>query len=251
MTLPLARRIGCDDVTTLNAASASFPGDVVRLWPGMVGIVLGTQNIASGDPASYAVEGKWELPSASGTTAIVGAPAFWDTATSLVVASQPTAGFYIGRFIKAKTSGQTVVSIELNAQHLSGTGLGDVITIRRRCTVAEVNAGVALLPAIPGLRYRMVDCMAIAVGGAAGAVTTVDILGTQSAASVKLAAFAQANLTQSTVLRPGATGTAVLADGASFVSNDANTGITVNKTGSNVTTATHIDISFSFAREAA
>lgn len=126
------------------------------------------------------------------------------------------------------------------------TAATSVQTIRRRCTIAEVNAGVTLLAAVAGRKYQMVDCQAIAIGGAAAAVTTVDILATQSAASVKLAAFAQASLTQSTVLRPGIAGTAVLADGASFVPNDVNTAITIGKTGSNVTTATHIDITFSY-----
>ncbi len=122
---------------------------------------------------------------------------------------------------------------------------------RLRATIAEVNAGVELLPALPGYKYRMVDVQAISVGGAAAAVTTVDVLGTQSASGVKLAAFAQAQLTQNTVLRPGITGCAVLAGGASFVACDANTAVTIGKTGDPVTTATHIDVQFSYVLEAA
>lgn len=121
-------------------------------------------------------------------------------------------------------------------------------TIRRRFTIAEVNAGATLLAALAGAAYRMVDVQAVAVGGAAGAVTTVDVLGTQTTAK-KLAAFGQAELTQSTVLRPGISGCTVLADGASFAACDANTAITVGKTGSNVTTATHIDIAFTYVIE--
>ena len=126
-----------------------------------------------------------------------------------------------------------------------------VQTVRTRFTVAQVNAGATLLAAKAGYKYRMVDVIGIAVGGAAGAVTTVDVLGTQSSSGVKLAAFAQASMTQSTVLRPGFSGTTVLADGASFVACDANTAITVGKTGASVTTATHIDILFSYVLEAA
>ena len=91
----------------------------------------------------------------------------------------------------------------------------------------------------------MVNCKAIAVGGAAGAVTTVDVLATLSTGR-KLVAFAQANLTQSTVLTAGGTGAAVLADGASYTANDAGTAVTVGKTGSDVTTATHIDVVFDY-----
>jgi len=120
--------------------------------------------------------------------------------------------------------------------------------VRTRFTIAQVNAGATLLPAIAGKGYRMVSCDAIAVGGAAGAVTTVDVLATLTT-SRKLVSFAQASLTQSTVLKDGGTGAAVLADGASYTLNDANTAITVGVTGSPITTATNIDFVFSYTIE--
>lgn len=122
-------------------------------------------------------------------------------------------------------------------------------TLRTRFTISEVNAGATILAAVSGLKYRLLDCFVIAVGGAVGAVTTVDVLGTQST-SQKLVAFAQASLTQSTLLRAGASGAAILADGASFVQNDANTAITIGKTGATITTATHIDVVLTYALEA-
>lgn len=125
---------------------------------------------------------------------------------------------------------------------------GGVLNVRKRFTVAEVNAGAELVPAVAGKSIRMVTCKAIAVGGNATAVTTVDVLGTLST-SRKLVAFAQANLTRSTVLTDGGTGGTVLADGASYTANDAGTAITVNKTGSNVATATHIDVIFDYVLE--
>lgn len=128
---------------------------------------------------------------------------------------------------------------------------GVLYQIRTRFTIAQVNAGATLLSALSGFKYRMVDCSAISVGGAAGAVTTVDVLGTQSASGVKLVAFAQTSLTQSAELRAGDSGATILADGASYVACDANTAITVGITGSSITTATHIDIIFSYAVDAA
>jgi hypothetical protein len=125
---------------------------------------------------------------------------------------------------------------------------GGVLNVRTRFTVAEVNAGATLLAAVPTIKYRMINCAAIAIGGNASAVTTVDILGTVTNPR-KLVAFAQAQLTQSTYLQPGVTGAAVLADGASFTVNDANTAITISKTGDPVATATHIDVIFSYVRE--
>lgn len=123
--------------------------------------------------------------------------------------------------------------------------------IRTRFTIAQVNAGATLLAALPGYKYRMVGCNAIAIGGAAGAVTTVDVLGTQATSSVKLVAYAQASLTQSAVLKDGGTGAAVLADGASYAACDTNKAITVGKTGSSVTTATHVDVLFEYVIEVA
>ncbi len=126
---------------------------------------------------------------------------------------------------------------------------GGVFEQRFHVAIADVNAGLTLLAALAGYKYRLLDAYAIAIGGAAGAVTTVDILGTQAASGVKLVAFAQANLTQSTVVRAGATGGTVLADGASFAINDVNTAITVGKTGASVTTSTFIDIVLTYAIE--
>lgn len=122
--------------------------------------------------------------------------------------------------------------------------------VRTRFTIAQVNAGATLLAAIPGAQIRMVGARIISVGGAAAAVTTVDILATQATSSVKLVAFAQASLTQSALLSAGGTGAAILADGASFVANDVNTAITINITGSAVTTATNFDVLFTYTVEA-
>jgi hypothetical protein len=123
--------------------------------------------------------------------------------------------------------------------------------IRTRFTIAQINAGVTLLAALPGYRYRLVDAAAIAIGGNVGATTGVDLTATLSTAR-KLVAFKTAGLTQSTMLRAGtATNGVLLADGASFTANDANTAITVIKDGSDLTTATHVDLLVQYVIEAA
>jgi hypothetical protein len=114
-------------------------------------------------------------------------------------------------------------------------------TFRTRVTTAQVNAGFTLLPALPGVRWRLLNGFMIAIGGAASGATTVDLLGVQSAASAKLVAAAVAGLTQSAVLRFGAANSTVLADGASFVQCDANQPISANKTGGSLATSTAID----------
>ena len=141
------------------------------------------------------------------------------------------------------------INLEADTATITQLNVTDsVLSTRKRFTIAQVNAGATLVAAVAGKSIRMVNCKAIAVGGAAGAVTTVDVLATLSTGR-KLVAFAQANLTQSTVLTAGGTGAAVLADGASYTANDASTAVTVGKTGSSVTTATHIDVIFDYVLE--
>lgn len=128
---------------------------------------------------------------------------------------------------------------------------GSVQHIRTRATVAQVNAGLELLPALPGLKYRVVDAALIAVGGAVTGSDSVDILGTQTTAK-KLMAGLVAGLTENTLLRAGAaTNGVILAAGASFVANDANTAITLGKTGASAATATHVDVLLSYVIEPA
>jgi hypothetical protein len=121
--------------------------------------------------------------------------------------------------------------------------------IRTRVTAAQVNAGLTLLAAVPGFAYRMIDCALIAIGGAASGATDVRILGTRAAGSVALLVAAVAGLTQSALLRAGAANATLLADGASHTPLDANTAITIGKTGGSLTTATHIDVILTYALE--
>ena len=123
--------------------------------------------------------------------------------------------------------------------------------VRRRCTIAEVNAGVTILPAVAGYAYRVIDSYIIAYGGNVGAATGIDLTGTLSTAR-KIVAYKTAGMTQSTMLRAGtATNGVLLADGASFTANDANTAITLIKDGSDVTTATGVDIAVEYELVAA
>ena len=127
-------------------------------------------------------------------------------------------------------------------------------TLRHRVTAAEVNAGHVVLPAIPGFKYRIVDCKMIAIGGNAATATSVDLLATQGASAVRpVVNTIAATFNRSVVLRMGASGSAVLADGASFAAMDANTAISITKQsgGSALGTATHVDLLLDYTIEAA
>jgi hypothetical protein len=123
---------------------------------------------------------------------------------------------------------------------------GKVYTARLAATIAQVNAGATLVAAVPGYKIRLIAASEIAVGGAATGATTVDILGTQATSSVKLLAVAVAGLTENALVRDDHANSAILAAGASFVDNDANTALTVAKTGSNVATATHVHFAVTY-----
>lgn len=131
------------------------------------------------------------------------------------------------------------------------TSVPKVRNLRQRVTVADVNAGLTLLAAVPGYKYRLVDATLIAIGGNAATATAVTISATQSAGTVVLISAAIAALTRSAVVKPNTANVTVLADGASFVVNDANTGVTIEKTGGSLATATHIDVILSYTLEAA
>lgn len=110
---------------------------------------------------------------------------------------------------------------------------------RERVAIADINAGYTLLPAVPGYKYRMQHAKMIAIGGAVTGATDVRILATQAAAAVALMVVAIASLTQNAI--NDIASATDLDGGLSFVENDANTAITVGKTGGAGATATHVD----------
>lgn len=229
------------DVLTLIA-----PYDVASGGGALVGRLFGvaTSTVATGKPGEFKTTGVWLLPKTSAQAWTAGASIFWDN-TNKRCDSDATVGPFIGAAVAAADNPSSTGYVQL----LPPSSGAELRNVRQRFTIAQVNAGATLLPALPGKRYRLVDASAIAIGGAVAAVTTVDLLGT-STTSRKLVAWAQANLTQSALVRAGATGGTILADGASFAANDANTALTVGKTGSDVTTATHIDILVTYVVDA-
>lgn len=117
--------------------------------------------------------------------------------------------------------------------------------LRTRVTRAQLNAGFNLLPALPGVKWQLVNGKFIAVGGAATSGTSVNLKGTQSGSAANLAIITIAALTQSAVVTtesaPAAGSVTLLADGASFIPNDVNTAMSVITVGSAMTVMTNLD----------
>ena len=115
---------------------------------------------------------------------------------------------------------------------------------RQRVPVASLITTLTaftVTPGLPGVRWRLVDALAIAIGGAATTSTSANISSVLSGSAVELVAFAIAGLTQSAILRMGAANAAVLANGASLVQNDANAALGFKLVGGTMTVATHVD----------
>jgi hypothetical protein len=115
---------------------------------------------------------------------------------------------------------------------------------RQRVPVANLVVALTAFtptPGLPGVRWRLIDALAIAIGGNATTSTSANISSIVSGAAVELTAFAIAGLAQSVVLRMGAANAAVLANGASLVQNDANAALGFKLIGGTMTVATHID----------
>jgi predicted RecA/RadA family phage recombinase len=233
MTNTLFRQAG--EQLDFTPASAVAAGDLVRR-----GLTVGhaPRPIAAGTMDALQVEGVIRVPKASATVFSVagGAPVYWNAGTGLAVGTSNA--LYLGSAVGGGADGETFVDVKLN--DVANDGTVDR-TLRVRATLAEVNAGLTLLPAIPGRRYRMVDVGLISIGGAAAGATSVNIRGTQAASVVSLLAAAVAGLTANTLLRAGATNAAILAGGVSFAACDVNTPISLNATGT-LTTSTHIDV---------
>lgn len=128
---------------------------------------------------------------------------------------------------------------------------GVVKTLRTRLTIAQINAGIDLLPGLLAVRWRLVDAWMIAIGGAVTSNTSVNISGMVAGTATQLLACAQAALTQSTLLRAGAANAAILANGASFTQQDANAALRATNVGSAITVATHVDFFFDYVADPA
>lgn len=231
------------DCLTLTAPT----GGVVSGQGYLIGavFVVATVTAAAGAKFAGCVMGVFELPKTGSQAWAEGQKIYWDNANARAD-SDSSVGPFIGcaTAAVANGAGDTTGTVCL----LGCAPSSDVFHVRKRLTVAQVNAGATLVPAVPGRKPRLLDAAVISIGGAAS--QPLNILGTATAER-KLVACAAAQLTQSALLRAGATGAAILADGASFTSNDAASAITIKKDNADVATATHIDVLLTYALDAA
>lgn len=111
---------GQQDYTPGSAVSA---GEIVELPDGRAGVVK-TDLAASAKGAVYTT-GILDVLAATGTLFTAGDPVYWDISASLAVDAPGAEGdLYIGTAVAAKTSGQLVVRVDLNAASGESGGAG-------------------------------------------------------------------------------------------------------------------------------
>lgn len=137
------------------AGAAYNPGDVVIncVGDGRVGIVAGLGAVASGDPVTFYVEGKYEVACASETTFSAGDLVYWDDSANTAKTSAGVAGAsdykLLGRAVKAKTSGQLVVTVEIN---LPVRFVGGEVTLDGTNPTSVVTGLTKVLGAVASLK---------------------------------------------------------------------------------------------------
>lgn len=137
--------------------------------------------------------------------------------------------------IASSVAGLTATLDEVNyATDLSlNNASGVVLGVARSVTVAEMNAGHTIVPAVAGMKYRLNNVRVTPVGGnaaATAAATGIGVYNEAAGAGAKLAGFLLADLLQNKPVDVMSANTALLAGGASFAPNTANKAISVKAT---------------------
>lgn len=115
-----------------------------------------------------------------------------------------------------------------------------------RLTTAQVNAGKVVVDAVVKRSITVVDAWVRAIGGAASANTSVDIV--DSVSGTVVVAFTNAGLLENVVLRVGTATTGVGTNVG--VSLGRGEGLKVKNTGTAMATATNLDYVILFKVEA-
>lgn len=125
---------------------------------------------------------------------------------------------------------------------------------RERVTLAQINAGYTLLPALGGYGYRLLGWSMTAIGGAAATATSVDLIGTRGAVAVRPAVVAVSAMSENTRIPHTHANSVILTAGASYTTLDANTALTIGTqaaSAGNLATCTHVDVTLDYAMESA
>ncbi len=187
-----------------------------------------------------------------------------DHTTTIITASQngaytytiPNAGasadFVMTAGAQTVAGNKTLSGATTFGSTVTGPGAGTVVYRKRVTpTVAQVHAGYTVLPAVTGLKYRLVDYSVVAVGGDVETQTHFYIKGTQGASAVNLVDIAAGALTRAYLNKPWMPNNTLLVSSSDLVAFnvcDANTAITLADD-AQATTATSFIVEVSYVVE--
>lgn len=187
------------------------------------------------------------VPVLLGGTVAAGDPILPTTATGVWTAADGDEEFY-GIALEANVSGE--LALAWVPPTSIGTMAGGVDQAAHQLvnsvSLAELNAGKTLLAAVAGKTITVLDWAIIARGGAATAATAVTLSDT-AGSPVLIATVAIAGLTEDAVVKPNTL--THVTDGAAGIGRGltADKGITIEQTGSDMTTATSFDVVIIYA----
>jgi hypothetical protein len=119
--------------------------------------------------------------------------------------------------------------------------------LKANFTAADINAGTTIIPARAYGGVRLYDVTLVALGGAAGGATSINITGTQAGTVISLVSAPVAVLTQNAVVRITTATVVVPAGSAFFKACDNGAPIQIGKVGASVTGLTSLDVILLYA----
>jgi hypothetical protein len=142
--------------------------------------------------------------------------------TSDYSATLPTDDFDYA--IDMNSADVTIADVRLSNGNVVAATEGQVVyNVRRELTAAAIHTGATVITVPAGLQFRLVSASAIATVATCTTSTSIDLI----ANTTHLVAFTVSELVRSLVIKDGATGGVVLADGASYTAQTAGQDITI------------------------
>lgn len=138
-----------------------------------------------------------------------------------------------------------VPTVEFKNWSIALGAANDVVTTSQNVTVAQVNSGFTLVPAVSGRTLRVTHFFVQALGGATAGCTTVRLSDTSSG-PVDVATIAVAALTQNTVVTEATPTTVTLGTFGAAGQLSAGAGLQIREVGSACTTATSFNVSVQY-----
>lgn len=124
------------------------------------------------------------------------------------------------------------------ALSLSTAGNGPIYSVYGSATLAQINAGVTIVPAVTGRTLKIVGVLLQAIGGAAAGCTAIQVDDTTGTPVVGVS-VAVAGLTQNTIVTEATATNVTLTTFLTALT--ANKGLQIIKTGSSCTTLTSLN----------